>query len=226
MARPRGRGSKAASRADRCSARPTRTGLLMCALISSRMPSACDIPLGPAEAVLTVSTTSRRSRALWPAVPGRGRPPFGGVKSACHRPDRRRRDVAAAQQHQPDGVRHHPGAPGTAALLDSPCPRRLLLPAPDPLRGQGLRDVRVHRFLRELRAGPARPPKTRGKTPAAASGNCPILSGDRLSPCLTRAGNRRSRSRSPGTECPHLRAAVTDDRGSRARPDRRDCAPS
>ena len=53
--------SRAASRAARYSARPTRTGLLMRALMSSRMPSAGDTPGGAT--CLTVVVTSAGSHA-------------------------------------------------------------------------------------------------------------------------------------------------------------------
>src|SRR6185437_4509148 len=132
------------SRAARCSARPTRTGLLLRALMSSRMPPACDTPSTPTAALFAVSTASllaastasRRSRALRLTLIGRGRPPFGGARRAGHRPSRP--NVTATQQRQPGGVRHQPGAPGTTGPVDQPCLLRLLPPALDPLRGNDL----------------------------------------------------------------------------------------
>src|SRR5262249_30699782 len=146
--------SRAASRMASSSERPTRTGLLMRALTSSRMPSPSDVPAGPTPALPAASPVTRRAAttmsrdrgARRPALTGRGRLLAGGTGPARRRPGRLNTPDAQRRQcggHQFPGG---PGGPGVAGLLDPPLPFRPLLPVLDPVVGQDLHQVRMHRF--------------------------------------------------------------------------------
>ena len=94
--------SRAESRVARCSARPTRTGLLMRALIPSRMPPVGDIPSRPGAAPLTADTASRRSRTSRLTLTGRRRRPDRRSSAQAHRPPRpAAHRLAQAGAHRP-----------------------------------------------------------------------------------------------------------------------------